>query len=159
LNNTLLRLAISVNVNSKKLPWVSLLILLVTYTIFGWLLTAIHNDPWVIWLAAAATVLLIAAALTSALPVVKDLVGFTLKSDLRAFTVVTVAAFLTVFIVTWFSEFTHALILMSAESLARLELQTSRFTQWQAFWILSIVSLAGLGLGWVAHTLIYSHHF
>lgn len=139
---------------SKKLPWVSLLLLLISYTICGWLLFAVAYKHWVVWLAAGAMALLIAGALTSALPLVKDIVGFTLKSDSRAFFIVTIAAFLTVLVVTWFNAFAHALILMSAESLARLELQTSRFNQWQAFGILSLVSLAGLGLGGIAHPLV-----
>lgn len=139
---------------SKKLPWVSLLLLLIAYTIWGWLIFAVAYKHWIVWLAAGAMALLIAAASTSALPLVKDVVGFTLKSDSRAFFAVTIAAFLTVFIVTWFNAFVHALILASAESLARLELQTSRFNQWQAFGILSLVSLAGLGLGGAVHPLI-----
>ncbi len=144
---------------SKRLPWVSLLLLLVTYMSLGWLLSTVPNAPWAIWLAAVAFAFVLTGALTSALPLVKDLVGFTLKSDTRAFVSVTIAAFLTVFVITWFSAFAQALVLMSAKSLARLELQTSRFSQWQAFGILLIVSLAGLGLGGAAHTLIYRHHF
>ncbi|MBV8882914.1 MAG: hypothetical protein JO235_02785 [Chroococcidiopsidaceae cyanobacterium CP_BM_RX_35] len=144
---------------SKKLPWVSLLLLLVVYTVLGWLLSTIPYKHWTLWLVAGAVALLISGALTSALPLVKDVVGFTLKSDTRAFIIVTIAAFVTVLIVTWINAFAHALILMSAESLARLELQTARFNQWQAFGILSFVSLAGLGVGGVAHFLIYSHPF
>ncbi len=141
---------------SKKLPWVSLTLLLVTYNILGWLLSAVHG-PWVIWIVPGVGALLIAGALTSALPVVTDLIAFTLKSDARAFLVVSVAAFLSVFIICWLPTFANVLIVMSAESLARLDLQTARFTQWQSFWILSMVSLAGLGLGGAAHRLISAH--
>ena len=142
---------------SKKLPWVSLTLLLVTYSILGWLLATVHRPPWVIWLLAGVGALLIAGAMTSALPVVTDILAFTLKSDARAFLVVSVVAFLVVVIISWISAFAHALLVMSAESLARLDLQTYGFNQWQAFWILSIVSLLGLGLGGATHTLISTH--
>lgn len=147
----------------KKLPWFSLVLLLVTYSILGWRSSSVHGfwviwlgvpSSWVILLLVVAGALLIAVSLTSALPIVTDIIGFTLKSDTRAFLVVSIGAFLTVLIICWLPVFAHILIVVSANSLARLDLQTARFTQWQAFWILSIVSLAGLGLGWVAHSLI-----
>jgi len=147
----------------KKLPLFSLAILLVTYSILGWRLSRVHSlwftglgvpSSWVILLLVVAGALLIAISLTSALPIVTDIIGFTLKSDTRAFLVVSVGAFLTVLIICWLPVFAHILIVVSANSLARLDLQTLRFSQWQAFLILSIVSLAGLGLGWVAHTII-----
>ncbi|MBV9385511.1 MAG: hypothetical protein JOZ78_03680 [Chroococcidiopsidaceae cyanobacterium CP_BM_ER_R8_30] len=144
---------------AKKFPWVSLLLLLVSYTVLGWLLYTIPYEHWAIWLVAGVVALLISGALTSALPIVKDIVGFTLKSDSRAFIIVTIAAFLTVLVVTWFNAFAHVLILMSAESLARLELQTARFNQWQAFSILSLVSLVGLGIGGLAHSLVHNRPF
>jgi hypothetical protein len=38
--------------------------------------------------------------------------------------------------------------MVSATALARLELQTSRFKNWHAFLILSLLSTVGLILGW-----------
>ncbi len=138
----------------KKLPWVSLVLLLATYDVLGWLLSANPNASWIVWVGAGSVALLIAAALTSALPLVRDLIGFTLESDVRAFVVVTIAAFLSVFLITWINASARALIMISAESLARLELQIAGFNQWQAFGILSTLSLAGLGLGGLTHALI-----
>ena len=65
--------------------------------------------------------------------------------------IVATVAFVSAVIVTWLQVFAHILVVISAESLARLDLQTARFTQLQAFLILSAVSLAGLGLGAIAH--------
>ena len=134
----------------KKLPWGSLALLLVTYFVFGWLLSVAHSAQ-VISPVVVALTLLLAGSLTSALPLVRDTLSFSLKSDSRAFVIVATVAFVSAVIVTWLQVFAHILVVISAESLARLDLQTAKFTQLQAFLILSTVSLAGLGLGAVAH--------
>ncbi|WP_156093083.1 hypothetical protein [Planktothrix serta] len=53
-----------------------------------------------------------------------------------------------VFIVTWLQISINILLMLSATALARLELQTSRFNNWPAFIILSLLSTVGLILGW-----------
>ncbi len=64
-----------------------------------------------------------------------------------AFISIIVGALVAVIIVTWLHLFTTCLILTSAGSLARLDIQVSGFKKWQSFGILATVSLTGLGLG------------
>jgi hypothetical protein len=43
------------------------------------------------------------------------------------------------------------MILLTALTLARLELQDHQFNEWVAFWLLAIVALSGLGIGGLSH--------
>ena len=137
----------------KKFPWVSLALLLVTYSTLGWLLSA-FDDPWLVWVIVVVGALLLAASLSSSWSNISNGFARLLKSDTRAFLVTVAAAFLTVLIITWFHIFAHALIVISAATLFKLDAQTAGLSEAQVFLILSIVSLAGLGLGAVAHTVI-----
>lgn len=137
----------------KKFPWVSLALLLVTYSTLGWLLSD-FDDPWFVWAIVVIGVFLIAASLSSPWSNIRNGFAGLFKSDTRAFLFTVVAAFLTVLITTWFHLFAHALVVISACTLFRLDSQTANLSQAQVFWISTIVSLAGLGLGAVAHTVI-----
>jgi hypothetical protein len=73
----------------KKLPWASLLLLVFTYGVFGWLiaadtrklgLTSLPNIPWWLWLMGSAYSLLIALALTAPLTVIRSFFGSWLQS-------------------------------------------------------------------------------
>lgn len=133
----------------KKLPWTSLLLLLCTYSIFGWLLTASDSSE-LIWLMGAAYTLLITSAMTAPWELLKGFYGNFLQSDSRAFVSVIVGAFVAVVIMHWIEVFFRILVLISASALARLDLQTESYSKWQAFGILLVVSLTGFGLGILA---------
>lgn len=137
----------------KKFPWVSLALLLVTYSTLGWLLSA-FKDPWFVWAIVVIGVFLIAASLSSPWSNIRNGFARLFKSDTRAFLFTVVAAFLTVLITTWFHIFAHALVVISACTLFRLDAQTAKLSEAQIFWISTIVSLAGLSLGAVVHTVI-----
>jgi hypothetical protein len=53
----------------KKLPWATLALLLVTYSVFGWLFSS--NFSWNFWLIETALVILIALLLTAPLTLLK----------------------------------------------------------------------------------------
>jgi hypothetical protein len=135
----------------NKLPWVALALLLVTYSIFGWLLSALY-DPWFVWAMIVVGVLLLTAALSYPWSKITDAFTFLVKSDTRAFCVAFVSAFLSVVIICWFHIFVHSLVAISVGTLARLDAQASGLSNRQTFWIMAIVSLGGLGLGAVAQT-------
>lgn len=136
----------------KKLPWVSLTLLLVTYITLGWLLSAV-NDPLPIWVIVAGAVLLLAMALSSPWSKIRDTFARIFKSDTRAFLIAVVAAFLLVVIITWLYIFAHVLVVVSVGTLVRLDTQTARWSNRRTFWFLAIMPLVGLGLGAVAQTL------
>ncbi|HLO52191.1 MAG TPA: hypothetical protein VK211_27575 [Kamptonema sp.] len=130
----------------KKIPWSSLAILFVTYSTFGWNLSS--ADIRVInWILAVVTVFALAAALTAPLANAKTLIFRWFRTDVGAFISIITAAFFAVVVVAWLHLFATGLVLLSAGALARLDIQTLGFKKWQAFWILSIVSIAGLGFG------------
>ncbi len=136
----------------KKLPWTSLLLLLFTYGVFGWLIT-VSDSSGLLWLMGAVYTLLITAALTAPWGLLKRFYASALQSDSRAFVSVIVGAFLAVVIIKWIGVFFRILVLISASALVRLDLQTARYSKWQAFGILFVVSMAGLGLGILARRL------
>ncbi len=140
----------------KKLPWGSLALLLFTYIIFGWLLYT-WSASWHIWLIGAALVLLIALALTAPLKILSICFGSLLKSDSQAFITIITMAFVAVVLLRWFPIFVHFLVLLSAASLARLDIQIAGFTGLQAFWILAVVSLVGFCLGLLIHQQLIIH--
>ena len=133
----------------KKLPWVSIALLLVTYSTLGWLLTAFH-DPLFVWGIIVVGVLLLAATLSSPWSKIRDEFTWLFKSDTRALFVAVATAFLTVAIISWLHIFAHALVVISANTLVRLDAQTAGLSERHIFWILAIISLAGLALGGVA---------
>lgn len=137
----------------KKLPWGSLALLLVTYSTLGWVLSAFHN-PWVVWVMIGVGSLLLAAFLSSPRAKFRDS-SLLFKSDTTIFFFAVVAAFLTVVILWTLHIFVHALVTISAAILVRLDAQKSCLSNRQTFWILAIVSLAGLGLGAGVQTIIY----
>lgn len=130
----------------KNFPWVSLTLLLVTYTILGWQLHAFHG-PVFLWIVVVVADLLLAVALSTSGSQKKDSFARLFKSDGRAFFVAVIAAFLSVAIITWLHVFVHILVVIAVGTLFRLEAQTARISGRQSFWLMAILSLAGLGLG------------
>lgn len=133
----------------KKLPWISLLLLLCTYAVFGWFITA-SDSSGLLWLLGAIYTVLINSVLTAPWALLKGFYGSVLKSDSRAFVSVIIGAFVAVIFIHWIEVFIRILLLICAIALARLDLQAAGFNKWQAFWILVIASLLGFGLGILA---------
>lgn len=137
----------------KKLPWITLLILLFTNSVFGWLLSTsdLSTFSWLVRMMGAGYIVLIALALAAPLTLIQSFFGSWLQSDTKAFISVIVGAFVSVVILCWIEIFVRILVLLSAGALARLDLQTSGYSEWQSFWVLAFFSLTGFGLGIVTH--------
>lgn len=71
------------------------------------------------------------------------------KSDTVAFLAVCVIAGMLAFILFWLQLFLHISAILACEALARIDLQTIGLNKSQAFWSLLLISLVGLGIGWV----------
>ena len=140
----------------KKLPWVSLALLLATYITLGWLLSAV-NAPLMVWITVAGAIVFLAVALSSPWSNIRDGFGRLLKSDTRAFLVAVVSAFCVVIFITWLHLFANLLVVLSAGALVRLDTQTARWSNRQIFIFLSVVPAIGLGLGAIAQTAIRSY--
>lgn len=137
----------------KKLPWVSLALLLITYSTLGWQISA-SNNPWLIWIIIVIGALVVAALLSSPSTNFTDGSGF-FKSDTRSFLFLVAGAFLSVIIIWRLHIFAHALVTISSGILFKLDAQKAGLSNRQTFWIMTLVSLAGLGLGAAVQILIY----
>ncbi|NEP01712.1 MAG: hypothetical protein F6K58_24265 [Symploca sp. SIO2E9] len=137
----------------RKLPWISIVLLLLTHGIFGWLIFA-DESSWLLWLVIAVCILLVAFVLASPIKLFKNLVASWLKSDNRASITTIIGSFIVVLILCWIHIFIRFLVLLSAAALVRLDLQTEDYNGWQTFGILAIFSLSGFFLGLMAHQLL-----
>ena len=70
------------------------------------------------------------------------------KSDTIAFLALCIIAGMVAFILFWLQLFLYISTILASEALARIDLQALRFDQFQAFWILVLLSTMGLALGW-----------
>lgn len=159
----------------KQFPWLSLSLFLFTCSIFGWFLFE-STPSWTIWLfervqslgwsLSQATLsqiltlleiglsLVILLAFTSPIALVKFCFGRWLESDEKAIYSFLIWSFLIVVMICWLEHFIRFLILLASTVLARLDLQTAGYNEWQMLTILAITYLMGFGLGWLAFTVL-----
>jgi len=136
---------------TKKFPLISLTLLLATYGIIGWQLSAVESH-WVLWVFAAIATVLLAVAVSSPWSKVRDGFASCFTSDTKAFSIAVVIAFFSVVIITWLHVFIHILVVFSASMLVRLDVQAARWSNRQSFWLIAIASLVSLALGAIVHT-------
>ncbi|NEO31821.1 MAG: hypothetical protein F6K36_15565 [Symploca sp. SIO3C6] len=138
----------------QKLPWISIMLLLLTHGVFGWLVSADYTS-WLLWLISAVFILLVAFVLASPVKLSGNLVASWIKSDNRASITTIIGSFLAVLILCWIHIFIRFLVLISAMALVRLDLQAENYNNgWLAFGILAIVSLSGFFIGLMTHQLL-----
>ena len=158
----------------KKFPWLSLSLLILTYGVFGWLVTdsSIHWSSWfaqqekawglslqdefiniAIHLFAILSIVLIAIVLTAPVAIMTGLFEYWLKSDVKAFLLMLGWSFTFVVLLRWIDYFARFLVLLCALILARLGLQAAGYNEWQTFVIVTFVSLSGFALGVLSHIL------
>lgn len=151
----------------KKIPWFSLALLLVTYSTVGWVLYAISGNSqcyipvasveyscrWLVFLLTVSLILLAAEVFAYPFSNIRKALIYSIGTDTRAFILAIFLAFLAVVLAMWIHLIVHALVLFCAGLLARLDMLKYGFKDWQTFWILTLVSLAGFGIGWGGHHL------
>jgi hypothetical protein len=137
-----------------QLPQFSLALLLATYIALGWIL-ADSKLPWYIVLLAAALVLLLTETLAAPFSNIRNIVIRSFSSDGKAFAIVMLVSFCAAALVIWIDIVARVMVLIAAGLLARLDLRRTRLGQWQTFWILTVLSLMGFGLGWAMHDYFY----
>ncbi len=162
----------------SRLPGTSLGMLLVTYLVFGYnlprsdfarfLAARCIGEPaitfsqfsdtscwsilrvWV-WVAGGISAVVLSALLTAPLRRTKKFLMQWIRTDLGLFISSTLVVCTVVLLLWKLHIFATGMVLFAAGALARLNLQTAEFSEWQAFWLLAIASLVGLGLGWILH--------
>jgi uncharacterized protein YacL len=150
----------------KKIPWLSLIIFLVTYGVLGWIysswgLEAIKQrvifgnletelafrlfSGWGI-----IVVLLIALLLSDPISLITISLGSWLQSDIKAFLSIFLGAFAFTLIFQWFSYLIKFLVLVAAALLLRLDLQQAGVNKWLSILIMAVSSLLGFTGGILA---------
>lgn len=139
----------------KKVPWLSLGILFSAYATFSWFLThwvvsRVNTEQavWTVWAIVVFCTLLQALLLTTLFDGVKFFFRKWLKSDIGYFSIIMLGSLSVTAALVWFKLFGYVLVLVSAEILARLDLQNAKLNRWQSLAVLTLVSVAGLAVGW-----------
>jgi hypothetical protein len=130
----------------KRVPWVSLTLVLLSYSTLGWMMSETNAPPFV-WEVVIFTILLLLITLTTTWSRMSRYLNFLLKSKVRTFGISVLAAFLFFLMLAWFRVFLDTLLILSATILVRIDFQAAGFNQKLAFGMTSIFSFAGLALG------------
>ena len=159
----------------KNLPW-SLVLLFVTFGVFGWYLMESIPDltewvadkggafnisvtelilSWIILPAAATSIIIMAVSLTAPILWMKIGIKGWLKSDVNAFASTLIWAFAIVLIISYLEFFVRFLVLLAAAILVRLDLQQAGYSKAKASVVLVFLCLAGFASGVLAFFLIY----
>jgi hypothetical protein len=155
-------------------PYFALALMLLTYAIFGWQWfergQVWHRHwewlPWelphfliVFWGLITLINLLVIGTMTAPLAFVRDWILKLFQSDTKSFILALGFSVLSVVLVVYLSITLEWMILLTAITLARLELQDHQFNEWIAFWLLAIVAVSGLGIGSISHYFVAAGHW
>ncbi|WP_017652969.1 hypothetical protein [Fortiea contorta] len=130
----------------KRVPWVALLLVLLSYSTLGWVISEAH-PPRFVWPVVVFAILLLISSLTIPWSQMAELSLFFFKSNTRTFVFALSLALLFFLMLAWFRVFLDTLLIISAAILAKIDSQASGLKPGQAFWLTSVFSLAGLALG------------
>ncbi|NET14531.1 MAG: hypothetical protein F6K08_17725 [Okeania sp. SIO1H6] len=139
----------------KPIPLLSFTLLLMSYSIFGWSLANAQVYLF-LYLVVIACIFLLDVILTFRLLDLKAISPW-FQSDIFTFISAILIAFLFVVFIRWINIFIHALVLVSAGILAKLDNQVYGLKKWQSFGILLIISEGSLFLGTALYILIKNY--
>jgi hypothetical protein len=139
----------------KRVPWVSLALVLLSYSTLGWVISE-TRVPLFVWVATVIAILLLIVTLTAPWPKMTYYYSILLQSNIRSFGVAVLGAFLFFIMIAWFRVFLDTLLIISATILVRIDFQRAGLKEGLAFYTTSIFSLGGLALGALIYKLIYS---
>ncbi|BAU14930.1 hypothetical protein_850 [Leptolyngbya sp. NIES-3755] len=136
----------------KRFPWLSSALLFAAYATFGRIVISTAH-VWTSIASAAGLGLVLAIILMHPLTSSEKMLAKWFRSDTVAFmSLLAFAAFASI-LLNWFKIFMPIIMVLSAEALVRLDLQTAEYTQTQALGILVVVAWLGLGAGWALSTI------
>ncbi len=138
---------------TKRLPWLSMLLLLAAYIIFGKFVMATRHSVIAFALAMVWSVI-VAVLLKNPFKGIRKILVKWFKSDTVAFcSILMFAAFASIFL-NWLKVSLPVFMILFAELLVRLDLQTAEFNQSQSLTILIAIAWIGLGLGWALSQIV-----
>jgi hypothetical protein len=148
----------------KNFPWLSLTLLLAAYITFSWFLTHTFTQfltfstvTYWAWGIVLGLTVLQTLLLTTLFDRFKRVVSRWLRSDTGYFTLIIAISFGATLAFIWHTVTGYFLVLISAEVLARLDLQTAKFNRLQALIMLTMISMLGLALGLLATLQLTPH--
>ena len=129
-------------------PLVSILLVFFTYAVTGWRLASASFSPQTLWLVGI-SIALINLALNSPFQVRSKLLGKWLQSDTKTLLsfIALILVTIGVFLLTWMFIFIQVLLMISALTLASLDLQVVGFKKTKCFLILTSICLSAYSLG------------
>ncbi len=132
----------------RKIPWGSLILLLLTFALLGWYLSSYH-PIWSFWSFVAVVTATMAIiwggnSLLRWLKIGSQGLFFSLGLTLVACLAVLVSGL-----------FAQVVMLLAAELLARIQLQSAGFSKNHTLWVLTAVAGLGLGLGWMTGVMLF----
>ncbi len=131
----------------RRFPWLSASLLIAAYAAFGKLVISTAH-LWTSLASAAGLGVVLAVMLMHPLTSSQKLLSRLFRSDTVAFaSLLAMAAFASI-LLNWFKIFVPIIMVLSAEALVRLDLQTAEYNQIQALAILVVIAWLGLALGW-----------
>jgi len=142
----------------QRVPWVSLTLLLLSYSTLGWVI-AETKAPSVIWAVTVICILLFLGSLTIPWTRMTDFSSILFKSNTRTFLFAVFTAFFFFIMLAWFRTFLDTLLIIAAAILARIDFHAAGFKEAQAFWLTSMLSLAGVALGAAMQIVLIRHLF
>ena len=153
----------------RKLPWFSLILVLLSYGIFGWYLGEyshlIHlwvlerEDAWGLLLEEEAAnsfiqilqilvIVLFSLALMAPIALITLFIGSGIKTTRKGLLTILAWSILIILAIRWFHYFANVLVLLCALFLGRLELQDFGYNEGQIALLLTFLCFLGVGLGW-----------
>jgi hypothetical protein len=132
--------------STPKLPWLSLALLLLADTTFGWLVYDWTRDRE-IWLSIAFGLTLMGAIVTYPSLSVAMIFGRFLKTDTRALILIIVTSIISVILVAWLHFFINVLVLCSAGLLVSLDLKIRGWRKQISLLLIIGWQLLGLSAG------------
>ncbi|MDZ7961956.1 MAG: hypothetical protein RMY34_29460 [Aulosira sp. DedQUE10] len=140
----------------QRVPWVSLTLLLLSYSTLGWVISE-TKAPLFVWGVTVVGILIFVGSLTVPWTRMTQASSILFKSNTRTFFFAVLAAFLFFVMLAWFRMFLDTLLIIAAAILARIDFQAAGFKEGQAFCLTSILSLAGVALGAAMQILFIRH--
>ncbi|BAY97444.1 hypothetical protein NIES37_13860 [Tolypothrix tenuis PCC 7101] len=140
----------------QRIPWVSLTLLLLSYSTLGWVISE-TKAPLFVWAITVLAILLFVGSLTVPWTNLARVSSTVFKSSTRTFVFSVFAAFLFFVMLAWFRMFLDTLLIIAAAILARIDFQAAGVKEGKAFWLTSLLSLAGVALGAAMQMLFVRH--
>ncbi|MGL5033507.1 MAG: hypothetical protein ACRC6M_06865 [Microcystaceae cyanobacterium] len=150
------------------IPIISLILLVIVYSLFGWDIASQsmawsqllleqteswktglqeENLIWGIHLLALSSIVITSLALTAPIALMTFFVGSCVKSEIQSAVSILIWSFIFVLVLRWFNFFVDFLVLISAAILGRLELRSMGLNRPVALALLTIICLASFSSG------------